>query len=229
MANGAYRIFVQQGPNQGQVFYLTKEVVAIGRDISNDLVFNDPEVSRYHARLTRQAQGYALEDLGSTNGTFVNGARLAVPRVLAQGDIVSLGETVRLGFESSYDAGRDAGVGVATMADAPVRTPRTVESMPSPYQPPAGPPPETGRPRQAPPEPVYNAPPAYQQPPVQPQAPPVVAGASEQGGGRMRLVAIGLGCGTLVLCMVVVGAIVAFAPCEFWLPFYNLLGIAAGC
>jgi hypothetical protein len=93
------RLIMRAGPNPGMAFELPKEVTALGRDVSNDIVLGDPEVSRQHARLTRTPGGYVLEDLGSTNGTFVNGERLVSPRVLNSGDLIALSEKVSLTFE----------------------------------------------------------------------------------------------------------------------------------
>jgi predicted component of type VI protein secretion system len=78
---------------------LEGDQLTIGRDSTNEIVINDAEVSRRHARLTFQGGKYVLEDLGSTNGTFVNGQRLAGPRVLKAGEVVSFGEQIVLVFE----------------------------------------------------------------------------------------------------------------------------------
>ena len=78
--NGGFRLVVRRGPQPNQVYELNKDVIALGRDITNDIVINDPEVSRHHCRMTRSTAGYTLEDLGSTNGTFVNGQRLTGSR-----------------------------------------------------------------------------------------------------------------------------------------------------
>ena len=96
-----FRMIVRAGPNPGTVFELTKEVSLIGRDVTNDVVVGDAEVSRQHARITRTPGGYVLEDLGSTNGTFVNSERLVAPRVMNPGDLVALGETVSLTFDAT--------------------------------------------------------------------------------------------------------------------------------
>ncbi len=99
MSSASSRLIMRTGPNPGMVFDLTKEVTSLGRDVSNDIVLGDPEVSRQHARITRTPGGYVLEDLGSTNGTFVNGERLVAPRVLNAGDLISLSEKVTLTFD----------------------------------------------------------------------------------------------------------------------------------
>jgi pSer/pThr/pTyr-binding forkhead associated (FHA) protein/ABC-type multidrug transport system ATPase subunit len=68
-----------------------KDSLTIGRDDTNDIVLNAPQVSRVHARLTRAPQGWLLEDLGSANGTFINSARLSAPRLIGPQDLVGFG------------------------------------------------------------------------------------------------------------------------------------------
>ena len=65
----------------------------LGRDASADITVPDPAVSRRHARIHRGADAVWMEDLGSTNGTYVNGDRLTVPYRLRDGDEVKLGNT----------------------------------------------------------------------------------------------------------------------------------------
>jgi hypothetical protein len=65
--------------------------VGLGRNLRQAVVVADPAVSRRHARVVREGGAYRLEDAGSTNGTFVNGERLAAPRALADGDRIGLG------------------------------------------------------------------------------------------------------------------------------------------
>jgi len=93
------RLIVRTGPNPGMVFDITKEITTLGRDVTNDIVIGDPEVSRQHSRITKTPGGYVLEDMGSTNGTFINSERLSAPRVLREGDILGLSEKVTLTFE----------------------------------------------------------------------------------------------------------------------------------
>jgi pSer/pThr/pTyr-binding forkhead associated (FHA) protein len=97
----SFRLIVRRGPQPNQSYELNKDIVTLGRDITNDIVINDPEVSRHHMRLTRGAGGFTVEDLGSTNGTFINGQRLTGARPLRPGDMIGLGETVTLAYEMS--------------------------------------------------------------------------------------------------------------------------------
>jgi len=128
MPAATYRLIVRTGPNPGVVIDLTKEVSMMGRDVTNDVVLGDAEVSRQHARLTRTPAGFVLEDLGSTNGTFVNGDRLAAPRVLNAGDLLGLGENVTLTFESTAPEAAATVMGPA--AGRPVVAPPRVAAPP---------------------------------------------------------------------------------------------------
>jgi pSer/pThr/pTyr-binding forkhead associated (FHA) protein len=78
---------------------LLEEVVVIGRDASSDLVVSHPGVSRHHATVEHVDDGHTLRDLGSTNGTRLNGNYLSEPALLCPGDIIRLGEDVTLVYE----------------------------------------------------------------------------------------------------------------------------------
>src|SRR5437762_12507313 len=104
-SSGSFRLIVRRGPQPNQIYELNKDIITLGRDITNDIVINDPECSRHHCRLTRGGGGYTLEDLGSTNGTFVNGQRLSGARPLSGGDVIGLGETVTLSYEITLPVG----------------------------------------------------------------------------------------------------------------------------
>jgi len=91
---------MRSGPTPGVIFPLEGDQLIIGRDASNSVAINDAEISRKHSRLSFQGGKYVLEDLGSTNGTFVNGQRLAGPVVLKPGDVVSLGEQIVLMYDA---------------------------------------------------------------------------------------------------------------------------------
>jgi pSer/pThr/pTyr-binding forkhead associated (FHA) protein len=95
---------VRRGPEEGQSFTLSESSVTVGRDPMTDIVLRDPEVSRQHARLTRTDEGYQIQDLGSTNGTFVEGQRLAGDLVpLRPGTVITMGSNVTLVFEAIQD------------------------------------------------------------------------------------------------------------------------------
>ncbi len=125
---------MRSGPTPGVVFPLEGDQLTIGRDASNAVAINDAEVSRKHARLTFQGGKYVLEDLGSTNGTFVNGQRLSGPVVLKPGDVISLGEQIVL----MYDAVNvDPGATMASPRKFAQPAPRAaVPSAPPAYVPP---------------------------------------------------------------------------------------------
>lgn len=95
-----FQLVMRSGPTPGATFSLEGDQLIIGRDTASNIAINDAEVSRKHARLTFQGGKYVIEDLGSTNGTFVNGQRLASPAVLKSGDVVSLGEQIVLMYEA---------------------------------------------------------------------------------------------------------------------------------
>ncbi|MCS7030303.1 MAG: FHA domain-containing protein [Gloeomargarita sp. SKYG116] len=71
-----------------------RRMLAIGRDPSNDLVIQHPTVSRFHARVERQDGSFVITDLGSTNGTYVNGKPITHPFVLRTGDTIRIGSHV---------------------------------------------------------------------------------------------------------------------------------------
>jgi hypothetical protein len=119
-----YRLIVRTGPNPGTVFDLIKEVTMLGRDVTNDVPLGDAEISRQHSRLSRTPGGMVLEDLGSTNGTFVNGDRLSSPRVLRSGELIGLGENVTLTFEAAAPEAAATVMGPARGAPPPRPAPR---------------------------------------------------------------------------------------------------------
>jgi hypothetical protein len=79
---------------EGMDFELNSSQLTIGRGRQNDIALSSDEyASARHARLEPRQDGVWVQDLGSTNGTFLNGARLERPRRLTHGDIVRVGET----------------------------------------------------------------------------------------------------------------------------------------
>ena len=132
-----HRLRVLAGPLAGQVIEVA-EAMVVGRQAA-DLVVDDPQVSRRHAGLDPAGGALEVEDLGSLNGTWVNGARIDGPVRLAAGDQVRIGDTT---FE------------VETVVEAPAGAPAgpvATEAAPAPVPPPDlpfDPPPQ--RPRRQP-------------------------------------------------------------------------------
>ncbi len=89
--NGFLR--VESGPDRGKIIALAKPVMFVGRRESCDIVFNDPSVSRRHARIDFWDGQYTIRDLNSTNGTLVNGKRISFG-LLKSGDFITFGTTV---------------------------------------------------------------------------------------------------------------------------------------
>jgi hypothetical protein len=92
-------IVIRRGPHLNTMFRLEKEVVTVGRDAANDITINDAELSRFHLKLHRQAQGYAVEDLGSTNGTHLDQQRVQGMIPLTAGKTLQLGNSILISYE----------------------------------------------------------------------------------------------------------------------------------
>ena len=76
----------------GQEHPLTGDTITIGRAVENDIVITSKRVSREHARVRREGWRVVLEDLGSTNGTFLNDERLLSPVALHDEDRIKIGD-----------------------------------------------------------------------------------------------------------------------------------------
>ncbi|HET7047011.1 MAG TPA: FHA domain-containing protein [Solirubrobacteraceae bacterium] len=92
------------GPLAGQTIDVETEIV-IGRE-DTDLTIDDVELSRRHAVVRRHASRLQVEDLGSTNGTYVDGTRIEEPTILGGGAEIQLG-TTKLVVEGVLPAGRE--------------------------------------------------------------------------------------------------------------------------
>lgn len=151
-----HRLVLSVGPNAGRFFPIVKADTVIGREAGDDIIIMDPEISRKHARIFLQGASYFIEDLGSTNGTSLNGARIQVASPLRVGDVIKLGEKTSLVFEPITEA--------ETILNPNAQSPATIPAQGEPAFPPV--------PAQMPYQlPVYQqmppVQPAYQQPPVQ--------------------------------------------------------------
>lgn len=182
-----FRLTVRRGPQPNQQYELARDTLTIGRDITNDIVINDPEVSRHHVRFVSTGGGYTIEDLRSTNGTFVNRQRITGIHPLSNGDLIGLGETVLLAYEVVSLGEQTAVAGAGRIAPQPVPAPAPV---PAPVP--------------APRAPAYAAP-----PPPQAMRPPVEEYYEEPEPDRNRWIVIGCGVLTLLFCCALVAAVIA--------------------
>ena len=86
------RLLIRGGPDDGRRIHITGNISTMGRAQINDIVVEESWVSRQHAIIRRQHNGYWIEDLGSQNGTFVNGERVTDEgRRLRDSDRIELG------------------------------------------------------------------------------------------------------------------------------------------
>ncbi|HEY4575880.1 MAG TPA: FHA domain-containing protein [Thermoanaerobaculia bacterium] len=136
-------LVIHEGPGAGSEHPVDGELILGREQGSADLVIDDPGVSRRHARVLSDAGGVIVEDLGSSNGTYVNGQRISGPVELGAGDEVQVGATI-MGVEG----------GTAATALMPPGAPPT-ETPPGPPPRRASQPPPAGRiaPRRLAPDP----------------------------------------------------------------------------
>lgn len=100
-------LVVREGNDRGKQVALGRQQVVVGRSLKTALQLSDETVSRQHARLDYESGGHVIVDLGSTNGTFVNGKRVDRRR-LSPGDRIVLGKT-RLVYQAGKAPDRPGG------------------------------------------------------------------------------------------------------------------------
>jgi pSer/pThr/pTyr-binding forkhead associated (FHA) protein len=123
------RLVVTEGPSAGREIEIDQEVV-IGRE-GVALTLDDSELSRRHVVVRRVGGGYEAEDLGSLNGTYVNGTKIGAPTRIAGGDTLKLGQTV-IRLEAERAAATVASrVPAGAAAPAPVAAAAAVEDLAS--------------------------------------------------------------------------------------------------
>lgn len=96
------------GPLAGKRVELRRDELTMGRRTTNDVTLNDPMVSRLHAILVKRYGSVLLEDLGSHNGTYVNGERVMFLRRLEHGDLIQIGASRALYEDSTAPSLDDA-------------------------------------------------------------------------------------------------------------------------
>jgi len=90
---GARRLVITSGAKEGLEIDLPDELLTIGRSNESDLVIRDDYTSTHHARLLLWADGWVIQDLDSTNGTFLDGTRVIVPTQVPLNTPVKIGTT----------------------------------------------------------------------------------------------------------------------------------------
>ena len=112
-------LLISQGLEQGKQFRLDRAQVLIGRDVSSDVCVRDIEASRKHCRITQEGSGYFVADLGSSNGTYVNGTRIK-RAALSSGDRIRVGSTeITFKQATTDDATAPSRLDVLTSAASP--------------------------------------------------------------------------------------------------------------
>lgn len=86
-------VLIRADEKTGKSFKI-EDVAVLGRSAQADIVIEDSYASEFHMRFVAGDEGLVLHDLGSTNGTYVNGRRVTAPQVLIKGDAVQVGKTV---------------------------------------------------------------------------------------------------------------------------------------
>ena len=86
------KITISSGPAAGRTVEVDRELM-LGRVLPADIVVDDPRVSGRHALLRPHGDAIQVEDIGSSNGTFVRGERITGPSVIAPGDEMRVGDT----------------------------------------------------------------------------------------------------------------------------------------
>ena len=181
-----FRLVMTQGPEPGQTFTLDRDTLTIGRDPTSEVAIIDAQVSRQHSRLVRQGNVVLLEDLGSTNGTFVNGVRVTTSHALSNGDVIALGDAVKFTFYGQTTGIEETLVGGLKAAAMP----------------------EAGAPAYTPPPAPAAAPPSFSV-----DAEPVEA--EEKKSKRWVWILI-VGAGIVFVACLVVAIFLWFAPESFW-------------
>ncbi len=193
-----FRLVIRSGVDVGKEYILDKNEFIVGREQTADITVSDPEISRRHARIFFQNGGYIIEDLGSTNGTFVNGQKISGPYLLRPGEVVNFGEHVSVLFESvqvdpNATVVSSAAAPKAPIASAPAKAPLYTPPPAAPVSQPMAPAPVVLQPFSAP---ISQAAPA--------KKPEKTGTASKMPGWLKILIIVALVILVLCICPIVI-------------------------
>ncbi len=87
LESGQALLLVKHGPNAGSTFMIAEDTTTTGRSPESDVFLDDVSVSRKHAEIRRQPDGFYIHDLGSMNGTYVNRERVEVTKLAARDEV----------------------------------------------------------------------------------------------------------------------------------------------
>ncbi len=125
-----YKLTYLTDPYRGLTVDFDQNVISAGRAAENDLVVEEPHISGFHARLVQRDGRVFVEDLGSTNGTFVNGKRVKSPVQLTPGAVVQLGTQTQISFMPQGN--QEVHTVVAAPAELPDYIDPKTEAQPKP-------------------------------------------------------------------------------------------------
>lgn len=212
-----HTLVVTDGPNVGQRYQLREGVSTVGRTAGNAIVLDSVQISRHHAQIQLTPTGATIEDIGSTNGTWVNDQRLVGSHALTSGDRIRFADFVTM----EYVVKESSGTEVLPSPMAGGATEGTGQAFD--FDVAAPPMPAYAAPEVDPYVPPYPAQPAYAAPqiPVAQQAGPAASPSRRPQG---LYIVIGVLVVLICLC-VALGIYLWFAPLSFWEWLFDLLGI----
>ncbi len=215
-----HRLVVTEGPDTGRTYQLQGMVCTLGRASDNTIMLDSSRISRHHAQIRLLPAGAVIEDMGSTNGTFVNNRRLVEPQRLASGDVIRLADYVSMEYVAEelirtevLGSGSGRG-GTQVIPEGPDYQPQPTvpaggRAFDEPYQPPVSQ------------EVVYEP----YAPAVQYETPAPAAGPAPVRKRPRALYAV-IGVLVVLLCLcIAAGVYLWFAPATFWERVFDLLGI----
>ncbi len=132
-------LMVESGPDAGKVFQVGQTMLVVGRQVGVDILLNDDQISRRHASFEEVNNVLYLNDLGSANGSRLNGRTVTAnqPLILSPGDRVQIGRTT-LVVQSAHDEPTLTGLAGAFPSNNPYVSPAqpaNASNAPNPYQP----------------------------------------------------------------------------------------------